>query len=107
RRKIMEDKEYYWEDSDYVSNFQMSEQFIMGDCEDNDEEYEVREEKFRVIDLLTSNGRHSMSDTRIIKALNNFLEDEDEDVKQHARKSLESLDSLVRWEQFQSSAGFK
>ena len=45
----MEDKEYYWEDSDYVSNFQMSEQFIMGDCEDNDEEYEVREEKFRVI----------------------------------------------------------
>ena len=45
----MNDKEYYWEDSDYVSNFQMSEQFIMGDCEDNDEEYEVREEKFRVI----------------------------------------------------------
>ena len=45
----MNDNEYYWEDSDYVSNFQMSEQFEKGDCEDNDEEYEVRDEKFRVI----------------------------------------------------------
>ena len=48
----MNDKQYYWEDSDYVSNFQMSEQFEKGDCEDNDEEYEMREEKFRVIVFL-------------------------------------------------------
>ena len=45
----MEDKEYYWEKSDFVSNFQETEEYSLNDCEDNDEEYEIREEKFRVI----------------------------------------------------------
>ena len=45
----MKDKNYFWEEPDFVSEFQRSEEFSNDDCEDNDEEYEIREEKFRVI----------------------------------------------------------
>ena len=49
---MTEDKEYFLEESDFVSNFQQSEEFWKEDCEDNEEEYEPREEKFRVIIFL-------------------------------------------------------
>ena len=48
----MNDKEYFWEEPDFVSEFQRCEKFSKDDCEDNDEEYEMREEKFRVIVFL-------------------------------------------------------
>ena len=48
----MKDKNYFWEEPDFVSEFQRSEEFSNDDCEDNDEEYEIREEKFRVIVFL-------------------------------------------------------
>ena len=46
------DKNYFWEEPDFVSEFQRCEKFSKDDCEDNDEEYEMREEKFRVIVFL-------------------------------------------------------
>ena len=46
------DKNYFWEEPDFVSEFQRCEKFSNDDCEDNDEEYEMREEKFRVIVFL-------------------------------------------------------
>jgi len=48
----MKDKNYFWEKSDFVSDFQRGEIFSKDDCEDNGEEYEMREEKFRVIVFL-------------------------------------------------------
>ena len=48
----MEEKNYFWEEPDFVSEFQRGEMFSNDDCEDNDEEYEMREEKFRVIVFL-------------------------------------------------------
>ncbi len=50
--KLMKNKNYFWDDSDFESNFQRSEELTKKVLEKNGEDYEIQKEKFRVVIFL-------------------------------------------------------